>query len=310
MTERSGLMASTGGNLIIGLVGVVIAMVSHSQAILLDGIFNLTYVVTGLFTLKVASLVQRGDDKLFPAGYAFFEPLINGIKGLLVLGVSVMALIGAVQALFSGGRAISPGLATVYGVVATSACIILTLVTKRGATQSGSPLLKADAANWLVNGVISFAVLAAFVSIYFIQNTRLAYLVPYIDPVLVLTVVLISISVPVRMAWQSLMELLNRAPSREIIEKVEKVVSACVSDLPVQELFVRVLQPGRTRLVTAHVVLPADFRLNTFSHLDEIRTQTLAELQKVHPSTFIDLIFTTDRFWGAPAIENIGKPNS
>ena len=49
---------------------------------------------------------------LFPAqvGYGFFEPLINGIKGLMVLGISAMALIGAIEALFSGGRLIALGI--------------------------------------------------------------------------------------------------------------------------------------------------------------------------------------------------------
>ncbi len=115
MKEQTGLRVSTAGNLIIGSVGVLIAVLSHSQAIMLDGVFNLIYFGTGLFTLKVARLVSRGDDARFPVGYGFFEPLINGIKGLMVLGISVMALIGALEALFSGGRAIDLGYATAYG---------------------------------------------------------------------------------------------------------------------------------------------------------------------------------------------------
>jgi cation diffusion facilitator family transporter len=310
MTERIGLLISNGGNVIIGVVGVTIALISDSQAILLDGLFNLTYFLTGLFAIKVAGLVQRGDDERFPAGYSFFEPLINGIKGLMVLGVSVMALIGALDALFSGGRAISPGLATVYGLFAASTCWALALATHRGAVKSGSPLLKADAENWLVNGAISLAVLMAFISIYLVRNTRFAGFIPYIDPLLVLTVVVISISVPVRMAWQSLMELLNRAPSKEITRQVEEIVACGISTLPVQELFVRVLQPGRTRMVAAHVVLPSEFRVNSLSELDNIRAKVLKDLQQGHPLTVMDLIFTSDRFWGAPAVQSqLHKPN-
>ena len=72
MTERSGLLISAGGNVTIGIVGVMIALVSDSQAILLDGLFNLTYFLMGIVAIKVAGLVQRGDDERFPAGYAFF----------------------------------------------------------------------------------------------------------------------------------------------------------------------------------------------------------------------------------------------
>jgi len=101
-TERKVLLVSAAGNMVIGIAGILFAIFSHSQAILLDGLFNLTYFASGLFTLKVAKMVLRGDDERFPMGYAFFEPLINGIKGVLVLGVSIMALTGAVHFCGSG----------------------------------------------------------------------------------------------------------------------------------------------------------------------------------------------------------------
>lgn len=299
-SERKILLVSSGANLSVGIVGVIFAVFSSSQAILLDGLFNLIYLATGLFTLKVARLVLQGDDGRFPMGYAFFEPLINGLKGMLVLGLSVMALADAVQALYAGGRVISPGLATVYGVFAAAACWTVAAVTHRGAKRTGSPLVKADAENWLVNGAISSAVLLAFVGIFVIKGTRYEYIVPYVDPVLVLAVVLISISVPVRMAWQALMELLNRAPSPKVVQQVEAVIKQCTSGLPVEELFVRVIHPGRTRMVLAHVILPSDYRIGDLSKLDTVRTRTLAELKKAHTATFVDLVFTADRRWGAP----------
>lgn len=300
MNEQRGLKFSTAGNLIIGLVGVIVAELSRSQAIMLDGVFNLIYFGTGLFTLKVARLVLRGDDERFPVGYSFFESLVNGVKGLMVLGISVMALIGALEALFSGGRAIALGYATAYGVFATISCWSLALLTHRAGRKTGSPLLKADAENWLVNGAISSAVLLAFVAVFFIQKTRFSHLTPYIDPLLVLTVVLISISVPIRMAWKALMELLNRAPSPEVVESVEAAVAASLQDLPVKESFVRVLQPGRTRMVSVHLVLPREYPVSGLGQLDEIRAEVLAELEKLHGPTIVDVIFTADRIWGAP----------
>jgi predicted Co/Zn/Cd cation transporter (cation efflux family) len=112
------LIASSLGNVFIGCVGVICAAFSSSEAIMLDGLFNLIYFATGLFTLKVARMVLQTDDDRFPYGYMFFEPLVNLIKGMLVFGVSVMAFIGAVQAFAAGGRPIVAGLAIAYGVFA------------------------------------------------------------------------------------------------------------------------------------------------------------------------------------------------
>ena len=143
--EKKYLTISAFGNVFVGCVGIAFAAVSSSQAILVGGLFNLTYFATGLFTVKVASLVAGGDDERFPHGYAFFEPLVNGIKGMLVLGVSIMALVGAVQALLSGGRPIAAGTAIVYGVFASITCWIITFITRLGAKVTDSPLIRADA---------------------------------------------------------------------------------------------------------------------------------------------------------------------
>ena len=301
LSERNYLLYSAAGNLIIGIVGLTFSVISSSQAILLDGLFNLTYFASGLFTLKVARLVTKEDDERFPVGYVFFEPLINGIKGLLVLGVSIMALAGALQALFSGGRSISAGMAIVYGVFAVSACFLLAIITRIGANRTKSPLIDTDAENWIVNAAISSAVLIAFVGIFFIKGTRFDFLVPYVDPSLVLVVVLISISIPVRMAWQALMELLNRAPAQDVVRRVRQIVQNNVSSLPVEKLFVRVIQPGRTRMVLVHAVLPENFRISGLAELDEIRRKTNAGLINAHPATILDMVFTTDSRLAEPA---------
>jgi predicted Co/Zn/Cd cation transporter (cation efflux family) len=170
---------------------------------------------------------------------------------------------------------------------------LLALLTRRGAKRTVSPLVQADAENWLVNGAVSLAVLLAFISI-------LDYLVPYVDPLLVITVVLLFISIPVRMAWQALMELLNRTPPAEILQQVQEAVKACTEHLPVQQLYVRVIQPGQTRMVLAHVVLPGDFQVGGLESLDALRAHTLKVLQKAHLATILDTVFTADPSWGAP----------
>ncbi|MDJ0982823.1 MAG: cation transporter [Kiloniellales bacterium] len=298
--ERRYLKISVLGNVVVGCVGIAAAAVSASQAILLDGLFNLTYFATGLFTVKVASMVAGGDDERFPHGYAFFEPLMNGIKGMLVLGVSVMALAGAVKALLTGGSSIAAGIAVAYGVFASLVCWGVALTLLRGGKVTGSPLVSADAENWVVNAAISSCVLIAFVGIFVLNALGAENLALYVDPTVVLIVVAISIFVPVRMAWNAFMELMNRAPSDDIVKQVTGIVDTSLADLPVQERFIRVIQPGRSRMVLIHVVLPTDYEPSRLTFFDAIRTEMYQALRKAHMATVLDLVFTADRQWGAP----------
>ena len=159
--EKQYLTISAIGNVLVACVGVSVAAVSSSQAILLDGLFNLTYFATGLFTVKVASLVAGGDDERFPHGYAFFEPLVNGIKGMLVLGVSVMAThwcgggVAHWRPPNRGGHGHRVRRVSHRSPVGRSH-----LTMRHGVKATGSPLVGADAENWIVNAAISSCVSA------------------------------------------------------------------------------------------------------------------------------------------------------
>jgi len=299
-TERWLLIFSAAGNVFSATLGLVFAALTSSRAILLDGLFDVTYFIVALFTLKVARLVQHDDDDHFPYGYVFFEPLVNGLKGVLVLGVCLMALVDAVSALLSGGREVAAGLAMTYGGIAAVLSTAISLMMRRKNEQLNSPLIRVDAKNWMTNAAISTCVIVAFGAILVLNRTAWSHLTPYVDPLVVLGVVLLSVSLPIRMSWQALMELLNRTPSPEIRDQVQRIVEQAVSEWPVQELFVRVIQPGRARLVLAHVVLPKDHRVVELRALDELRTRTLQQLQALHPTTVLDMIFTANRLWGAP----------
>jgi predicted Co/Zn/Cd cation transporter (cation efflux family) len=283
----------------VGGTGVVFYFFSEAEAILLDGLFNIVYCITGLFTLKVAALVLRGDDERFPLGYAFFEPLVNGIKGILLLGLTLMAFFSALNALFSGGRQIVLGPAVIYGVLAAAGCWTVALVVRRSARRSKSPLVEADAASWIVNALVSSAVLATLAVVFAIKDTSLRFLADYVDPVLVVVLCVVTIGVPGRIARQALMEFLNRTPSPELLGRVRRVIEGVVSELPVRGLTVRVIQPGRTRLISAHVLLAPEARVD-LARLDELRGKADAALRAEHPSTLVDLIFTADERWSAP----------
>lgn len=299
--ERKALLISVVTSLIIGICGVTLAHFSDSEAILLDGLFNLTYFITGIFTLRVAKMLYQPDNERFPYGYAYFEPLVNGVKGALVLGVTIAAAIGAVKALFTGGRPVEAGPAVIYGILAASAgfavCGFLFWTTKK----HHSPILRADAKNWFLNGVISFAVLLAFIGVLIIKDTGYTHLVPYVDPSVVLFVVVVSIAMPAREAWTALMQLLHRAPSQEVIDHVESVIKQAMQglDLPSHEIVVRVLEPGRMRMVLLHIVLPPTYTA-TIERLDEIREHLTKPLCDDYPLTLVDVAFTADAEHAGP----------
>ncbi|MFN3615995.1 MAG: cation diffusion facilitator family transporter [Rubrimonas sp.] len=301
-TERAALLTSAAAAALIGAVALVAAGLSHSQAILLDGLFNVAYFAAALLTLRVAALARRPDDERFPFGYVYFEPLINAAKGLLILGVSVFALVEAVIALLSGGRAMQTGPAIAYGVFATVVCVGVWLSLRRAPCRGGSPLVRADADNWMLNALISGGVLGGFAGAWALQNAGMAAAAAHVDPALVAAIVLLSIGVPVRMAWQGVTALLNRAPPPSVTQAIRAAAQGALSPLPVRALFVRAVRPGRTTCVMVHALLDrsqSDLRL---ADADAIRARIVQALAADHAPVVVDVVFTAVPEYAQPGL--------
>lgn len=297
MTERGALRLSAGAALVLGGVGIAAALATGSGAILLDGLFNVCFFATALLTLRVAALVALPDDAAYPFGYLAFEPLINTVKGLLILGVSGFALVDAARALLAGGRAVTFGPAILYAVAATAACAAVALTLRRVAGVS--PLVGADVENWTVNAIVSGGVLLGFTGAALLLRTGHADAAAFIDPAMVAIVVLGSIVIPVRMAGHGILALLGRAPAAAVVADMEGLARGALGSLPVVRLWVRAVKPGRTAYVTVHVLVPPGTPLD-LETADGLRGAVIAALTSRHAPAVVDVVFTAVELYAAP----------
>ena len=295
--EKKALLISAISNFLIGGAALFAAVLSGSQAIQLDGIYNLIFCVMGVLSLKISGLVSQRADSRFPYGYSGFEPLINGIKGFIILGLTAMAVWSAIVAILNGGRPIVGGIAVYYASFASLICWIQYAISRRASGKTGSPLIEVDTENWMINAIISTGVLAALSMNLLIMGTRYAFLSDYVDPAIVLLISILTITVPIRQSWQSLMEILGRSSHPEIINHTRNIVSEALRDLPFEGMYLRLTDQGRTRFVIIHILLPGTYQPETISTLDDCRRRVLKHLLADHEQIFLEIIFTADREW-------------
>ena len=290
-SERSALLLSAGAAATVGCVGVLVFFQARSHAILLDGLFNVSYFVAALLTLKIATLVHRPDTEKHPFGFIYFEPLINGAKGIMILGVSLIALFDAMAALLTGGHLIGVGPAIGYGVFATVVCAATAVLLRRAYGHNRSPLVETDAASWSINALVSGIVLLSFCAIPVIESLGWMQVVPYVDPLLVSAIVLVLLGVPVRMAWTALRAFLNFAPLEDIRRPVIKAVEGALAQFPAESFEVRMIRPGRLLLVSVYVRVAKDHPTAEFSALDKLREEITAAVRHLHEGAVVDVLF-------------------
>lgn len=295
--EYRALRLSAWMNLGWAALGIGFGLATESTAIMLDGYFSLVGFVMALVTLRVAKLVMQPPDEHFHFGYAQFEPFLNAVKGLLMLGVSGFALASAVTALLHGGREVNPGLAIIYAVIAMAGCFLVGAVQRRTAQRTGSPMLAVDAKNWLVDGAMSAVVALAFGAAWVLGRSSRADLVPFIDPLLVIGMVVAIAFVPIGILKESLREILAFAPDPALQADVRARVAGALEDFPVAMREIRMMKMGRFLYVLNQIVVGPEFRPARVEELDRVRERIAKAMEGFEPTSVVDTLFTEDGRW-------------
>ena len=292
--EQKILLYAAVGQLFFAALGIVFAFLTDSAAIMLDGFFSLIGFGISLLTIRVARLVQQPDDEWFHFGYARFEPLLNLSKGIVILGVCGISLASAIQALLHGGRELNLGPAVIYSILAVVGCFTVAIFLSRAARKTGSPLIEVEVHTWRIDAIMSLGVLAAFVAAFFVDRTQWSHLVNYVDPALVVILVLAVIATPTRIVIEGLAELLGAAPKDSVQREVEKKFEELLAGYPVEKTVLRMERVGRTSYLLAHVVVEPNLELTGIEELDDLRRKIAAGIQELHPSWIVDTVFVAD----------------
>jgi cation diffusion facilitator family transporter len=299
--ERRGLWLSIIGALGMAALGIGFAILTSSDAVLLDGLFSLIGFAIGLVTLQVAKMVRRPDDATYHFGYAAYEPVLNLSKGLLMAFVSIFALVTAVQVAMAGGRSIEIGWAVVYAAAAAVGCFAIAVSQRRLARKTGSPLLDVDYRNWFIDALLSVAVGVAFVVALLLRDTRYADLLLYVDPAVVVILVGLSLPIPVKIIRENWNQLLGRAPDATLQRRAREAVLKAFGGGKACDPRIRMQQIGRFTYVQIYV-LCADDTAADVERMDACRRSVHDALAGEFDNLALDVVFTREPRWVAVAI--------
>jgi predicted Co/Zn/Cd cation transporter (cation efflux family) len=145
----------------------------------------------------------------------------------------------------------------------------------------------------VLSGVVALVFLAALI----LERTSWAVVVPYMDPVLVILLVLGIAFVPLRIVRDSLREILAFAPDGQLQEEVRGRVAGALEEVPVASSHVRMMKIGRFLYVLNQIVVSPEFRPGRVGELDRVRERIAEALDGVEPAPVVDTLFTEDARW-------------
>jgi cation diffusion facilitator family transporter len=282
--------ASTGFAVGSSIWGVL----AGSSMIVFDGLYSFLSIGLSLLAVLALRASRRGASESYPWGREAWEPLVVVVKALALGVLCIYAAVGGVRDLTSGGTTVATGWALVYAVLATAAGAAVTLVLRRGAH---SDLVRAEAAEWQGDTLLSFGVLIGFGLAEILVSVDRENLAAYVDPAMVVAFSLLFLRVPAHLISGGLRELLGMAPPEPMRERLQRCIDDAVRQFGMQDSVLRVAKVGPRLDVEIGFVVSDDSPVRTVADCDRVRQHLHDQLTALGYHGSAVVAFTTERRW-------------
>lgn len=297
MNDARTLLVSVWASVAFAVVSLVWGLAVDSRLILFDGLYSFASVGLSLLGVWALRAARRGPDDRFPWGREIYEPVAIVVKAAALGGLCVYALAGAIGDLLAGGRDVDTGWALVYAVVATVGGVAVSLYMRRKA-RGGSDLVRAEAAEWWGDALLSVGVLVGFAAAWGLTLGGRDDVARYVDPAMVALISAAFLVVPARLLTAALREVLTMSPPA-----LREELLACVEDVRRErgfaESFLRVSKVGSRLDVEVDFVVTPDSTAQTVIDFDAVRADLRDRFLAVGQDPSVSVGFTADRSWVA-----------
>ena len=295
-SEPGALKLSIVVTALTGVAGIAAGFMIGSRAIMFDGMYSFVDVLLTFGALAVSKLLMQEPTRRFQFGYWHLEPLIGAVESAILTTVCIYAAISAVQGLTSGGYAVSYGFGLVWAVVMCVSGMAMAVYMGRLARAQGSILLTVDARGWIMSGSLSLALLAAYGIAVALDGSAYNHWVPYVDPAVLLCMSLALLPIPLKTLFATIKDVLEVAP-KDLDQRVRSVLDSLMLDRSFLRYTSHVAQVGRVQFIEIHILVPADFRVETVQAVDDIRREIAGRLEASWPHTWLTVDLTADPEW-------------
>lgn len=296
LAEQALLRLSIFVTTAVGLFGLAMGLATGARSVLFDGVYSLVDVAMTGLALIVSRLLAKDGSRRFQFGYWHLEPMVTAFNGTVLTLSCAYALLDAVMVLKAGGNRVEFGPAAIYAIISAAVCLVMARRVGRAADEFGSELLRVDSRAFLIGGLISLALLVSFLLGLALERFDHAALAPYVDPLVVIAVILAVAPLPALAVGRGLKEIFLVAP-KDLDAQVRRALETARARHGFTGFTSYVAKTGRARFVDAYFLAPADFPALSIVAFDAIRDEVAAELDEDGAPLWLNISFTANREW-------------
>ncbi len=234
-------------NLCLAGFKAAVGLLSHSIAVVLDAVNNLSDALSSVITIVGTMLAGKKPDKKHPLGYGRVEYLSAMIVAAIVLYAGITALTESVKQMIHPERANYSAISLIIIAAAVVVKLILGRYVKRVGREVKSASLTASGSDALFDAILSGSVLLSAV-IYLLFHISLEV---YVGAVIACFI----IKAGVEMMMETLDEILGKRADRELTKEIKRIVLEEPEVSGAYDLFLHSYGPER-HYGSIHVEIP------------------------------------------------------
>lgn len=294
--DARALILSVVASSVFAVGSLIWGLLAGSQMIVFDGLYSFVSVALSLLAVWALRAARSGPDERYPWGREIFEPLTITVKAMALAGLCLYAMVGGVGDLLGGGRAIDAGWAVVYGIVATAVGVGVSLVLRR-MSRGATDLVRAEAAEWMGDALLSVGTLAGFGVALALQLTGNDALARYVDPAMLVLTSAIYLKIPARLATEGLREVLTMSAAQPVREQVAVLVGEVAREWALTTPALRLSKVGTRLDIDIVFLVEAESTARTVEEFDRVRAELDERLRATGLEPALSVGFTADPRW-------------
>lgn len=295
--ENKILKISMVGALFFALFGIAWGWTAQSEMIIFDGLYSFISLALTMLSLYINNFIAKKELDKYPFGKYILEPLVISFKSLIIGGMCLYSLIGAIQDVVHGGNTVEYGSALIYSIVSVIGCGGVYIFMKKKGDKISSELIKVEASQWLMDTLLSIGVLVGFVIAMILRNTRFSGLNVYIDPMMVIMVSVVFIKMPVQSFINAFKEILCVKADDEINDDIYVLVKEIEEEYNFEESITRVSKVGRELRIEIDFIYNKDSKLKTLDQMDNVREEINDAIKHIDYKKWLNVSFTGNKKW-------------
>ena len=274
--ENKILKLSLTGTIIFTVVEVIAAVLLGSKTVIADGIFDLFDLMLLLPMFILVPFLYKPVSENKPYGFSQIESLLVLLKYTVLLVVVINMIVSNIKILLNGGHTVDAFSVLMYESTLCFFCILMLLFLRHLSRSYSSLMIQSELYLWKVDVVSTLGISVAFLFQLLLANTKLKFIIPYIDSSVAIVVSLFLLKEPVVQIFKTLRELVLFSPEKKIMDEIRIVVKEDIKTYDYSLDFLDVTQTGRKTWIEVYVKSKSDIiKDKDFKNIQEHITKDL-----------------------------------